>query len=304
MRTSPIIVIIFFTVLCNSYYGMIPSIADMECSLSSSGFVIRNQEVSLDGFTFRSIYSENPLVISHIGDIDDDSNNDLIGFNSTHKFKINYNVTKGVFDRNPILNNSELYLPRNLGFIDFNGDNRLEAMGSNLSLYQWENNTFEMIKTNNVSGSFVPSYGDIDSDGDIDIINYGRPDGFYFIKNHNYGSFQYDISDRNGLPEFTGHPSREYLAMSYMFEDLNNDGWLDVCTGMGDRYEMYPGQDYFWISNGDGTWTEFSDGCPTWDYGLDIDSADFDKDGDQDFLINLKHNKTTVFQNNYPDPWM
>jgi len=310
MRRSALLVIPIL-ILVNASYFASSSDYDHRDPLPSSGaivthFTTRAQVVSLENFTYKTIDPGYPLSISLIGDIDDDSNPDLIGHNATHDLRIVFNVKENTFNIEPFGNVSDLYLPRYMELIDLDGNNRLNAMAAyNGSIFEWKNGKFSLTCTNNIDVD--PAYGDVDSDGDIDLLEGARPDGIYIVRNVNHGEFEYETTNRTGLPEFSGVPSRDYMARAYMYEDINNDGWLDICASMGDYTERYPGQDYFWLSNGDGTWREFSGGCPTWDYSLPvmngIASADFDNDGDQDFIINLVYNRTTLFENNYPDDW-
>ena len=155
----------------------------------------------------------------------------------------------------------------------------------------------------------APGIGDINSDGLYDIVYYVR------LKNDkgldtvlNLGDNRWTIDGwENGL-KFKNDSSPPYYISERenSLYDINNDGWLDICSGMGKGRdsinEDYPMVYYNWVSDGKGNWTEYSNGFPEYEYGINIDLADIDNDGDLDFGL-LSPDRMYILENTGKNDW-
>jgi hypothetical protein len=121
------------------------------------------------------------------------------------------------------------------------------------------------------TGNF-PTFGDVDNDGDLDIITNGSAVG------PNWGM---KVLKNNGSGDFTesqafGTSDTYYILKGFV--DINNDGFLDMSTiNVTNQYQ----RDIFY-NNGSGSFT-FAYTIPNWNnsapYGFGVD---IDKDGDMD----------------------
>ncbi|MBD3275467.1 MAG: CRTAC1 family protein [Candidatus Marinimicrobia bacterium] len=114
-----------------------------------------------------------------------------------------------------------------------------------------------------------------------------------------------DITNTAGLGEFqheTGAFGEKWMPETFGsgggFIDYNGDGWLDILLVGGGSWPAFTGTEIqcLWLyrNNKDGSFTYVTqeaglDGIST--YGFGISAADYDNDGDDDFIF------TTVFQN-------
>jgi len=137
--------------------------------------------------------------------------------------------------------------------------------------------------------------GDIDNDGYRDVFVTGGRIPNLLFKNNRDGTFT-NISESAGIVDTS-------FSISASFGDFNLDGYLDIyvvnhvnkpritideATGQpnGFAHECFP--DFFYLNNGDNTFTEMSaqlgldggEGC-----GLAVVVTDFDNDGDMDIYI-------------------
>ena len=133
------------------------------------------------------------------------------------------------------------------------------------------------------------TFFDFDLDGDLDLYVANYPitdfkssnsdykqkidarehkDSDHLYRNNNNGTFT-DITEEAGLLQFG-------LALSATVGDVNNDGYPDLYVS-----NDFASPDYFFINNGDGTFTEKSKEMTkhTSFYGMGVDIADFNNDG-------------------------
>lgn len=133
------------------------------------------------------------------------------------------------------------------------------------------------------------TFFDFDLDGDLDLYVANYPitnfkssnsdykqkiddrthkDSDHLYRNNNNGTFT-DITKEAGLLQFG-------LALSATVGDVNNDGYPDLYVS-----NDFASPDYFFINNGDGTFTEKSKKMTkhTSFYGMGVDIADFNNDG-------------------------
>jgi hypothetical protein len=115
------------------------------------------------------------------------------------------------------------------------------------------------------------SSGDIDRDGDLDVVVASTEVGLYLYKNNGFDQFQHMDFDLGALADMS--------VFHTVLVDINNDGWLDLFIG------TYRQSSYVWLSNqGD-----FSSTKPTIVKNRDdavialaLSFADPDSDGDLD----------------------
>ena len=163
--------------------------------------------------------------------------------------------------------------------------------------------TTPVISDENGMGAAV---GDYDNDGDIDWFvssvwdpvigpgprGVGGVSGNRMYRNLGDGSFE-DVTDSTGV-------RRGYWGWGSTFADLNNDGHLDLYHVNGWVVPLFADDPArFYLSNGDGTFTESSE-----TYGIDhpgqgrgLACLDFDRDGDLDLLI-ANNSETPVLYRN------
>ncbi len=170
-------------------------------------------------------------------------------------------------------------------FGDYDNDGDLDLYLSGLNsngaiiggLYIYDNDTYALSTSSNLPIVFLGAseWGDIDNDGDLDILIMGNDDSFVDItvvyQNNNDGTFT-DLN-LNLEPIEQG---------SVAFVDYNNDTFLDLSfTGIGTPDRLTK----FYTNNGDNTFTELTGiNVPGLNIGQ-IKWADYNNDGFQDFII-------------------
>jgi hypothetical protein len=120
--------------------------------------------------------------------------------------------------------------------------------------------------------------GDIDNDGDVDLLLVTGHESAKLYLNNGSGRFSY---------------SRSFAKNGYMggFADLDNDTDLDI---------VFPGTSAVYLNNGNGTFTQ-SNLIPN-SYHPDprgISFADIDNDGDLDVLSSGKRAPNKLYRNNF-----
>ena len=125
------------------------------------------------------------------------------------------------------------------------------------------------------------SVGDIDRDGDLDLLT-----GTKWLQNNHASWSSYTIGT-----VASGEPDRCNLA------DINGDGRLDAVVSLEN------GTDVYWFmapADPTGNWTRYLIGTATGE-GFSMDAADFDKDGDPDVVLGehrgSTNNRVIIFEN-------
>lgn len=217
---------------------------------------------------FESVYT---------ADIDGDGDLDLAvhPFIGTNQFRFLENNGSGSFTITDTLIVSSA--ADDAVFQDFDGDGNLDLAyiyGAQLAILNWGNGDFSFTGSSNFGGGSgypTPSSitsGDVDNDGDIDIILIGDDK---LVVGINYGSRSF--SDESIL-DVAADPSDVELA------DFDGDGYLDivVTSEEGAAFSVF-------INDGDGTFgaaTEYSI-SPYW--ATRVTPFDYDGDGDIDLAM-------------------
>ena len=171
---------------------------------------------------------------------------------------------------------------------DYNNDNNLDLFVSNEANQNnnlYKNNgdgTFAAITgvppTNGGGESYSGAWGDIDNDGDPDILVANAADQNCFLyKNNGNGTFA----------TVTGDPivTSPGMGVCGVFADVDNDADLDafITHAFGFASDV----NYLFLNNGDGSFTqELTDTVvtdPGWTYGAAF--GDIDHDGDLDLAV-------------------
>lgn len=153
-----------------------------------------------------------------------------------------------------------------------------------------DDNPFSTISVNSYSH---PTLGDMDNDGDFDLV-VGAGDGFLeYIENDGSAS-----APDFGANAFTNLMDGYYYDVSPTFADIDNDGDLDLFVG------EYYGSIYFYENTGTASEPAFSGGesplssvSSDVDYNANVAFADVDADGDLDALVGEKYGSILFYEN-------
>lgn len=241
-------------------------------------------------FTNRKIISNNRYTDIEIIDINDDGLIDIIGAGeeSTDIF-INHGNENFVQD---------FTIPLSAAFVesfDINYDGTIDIIISHHNSIDNRNEFYKVINQNNNSFDtpiFIYSKngygrsdfkcGDIDLDGDIDIIFNTTGNGsIHKLINNGSGDFSYQLLYNSETSE------------SLELEDLNSDGYLDIVSGYGDPYHINV---FYWLRNESGN--GFSERIVI-DDELSVESIDFadiNGNGYKDIIVtNLTNNSENIY---------
>jgi enediyne biosynthesis protein E4 len=180
------------------------------------------------------------------------------------------------------------FFSRGINWTDIDNDNDLDMFVCN------ENNQNENIYRNDGSGTFVKlntgplltnaahtmssSWADYDNDGDLDVFLANAQSYNALFRNDGAFAFSKIATDTVSLS-----PSNSFSAA---WSDVDNDGDLDLFV-TNSFYTTSLQQNFFYINNGDGSFTRNgSDIVATdssWSYGCAF--GDYDNDGFEDLVV-------------------
>jgi hypothetical protein len=129
------------------------------------------------------------------------------------------------------------------------------------------------IEVTNFRQTWTTSFGDIDNDGDFDILMMNHTGASQILENNGTGNFT-DITATTGF-------NWNNDGIESIFEDFDNDGYVDILMsggGSGDSYWMYR-------NNGNKTFTAVNGSFPSQSNGmLSFATGDLNHDGKIDVL--------------------
>jgi hypothetical protein len=155
--------------------------------------------------------------------------------------------------------------------------------------------TMKLISTERWFGHGVTS-GDFDNDGDLDLFftNHFKPHDYLYL-NDGKGNFQL----RDDLIKFSSEG-----IYTCEFYDINKDGFLDLFVGGANDYQYVKGNQPIKIMLGNGK--DFDDSrtiiLPSifkWDFIMDFNFIDLDKDGKEEIILNRTQDASGNSYNGY-----
>ncbi len=147
-------------------------------------------------------------------------------------------------------------------------------------LYQYDNGDFVLVENSGLPQlkQGEADWADIDGDGDLDIVIMGYNDNTYDASTDVY------INNGNGTFSASNSGIINVYWGDVHFVDVNNDQKPDVAI-TGTETEGYTSVTKIYKNNGNGTFTEIQASITPVNVGT-IKFADYDNDGDQDFVLN------------------
>lgn len=134
-----------------------------------------------------------------------------------------------------------------------------------------ENSGFYGIETTNFRQTWTTSFGDIDNDGDLDVVMMNHTGASQILENDGTGHYT-DITSTTGF-------NYNNDGIESTLEDFDNDGYLDILLsggGSGDSYWVYH-------NNGNKTFTAMNSTFPSQSNGmLSFATGDLNHDGKVD----------------------
>jgi FG-GAP-like repeat/ASPIC and UnbV/FlgD Ig-like domain len=241
-------------------------------------------------FTVRQEFGAGTTISVAWGDYDNDGFPDVAVGNSGGGCALYVNNGNGTFT-----GHAEFGADHTFAVVwgDFDNDGDLDigvGNGSNDLNYIYVNNgdgTFAQGPTLGRKKTTSLAWGDYDNDGDLDIAVgngiLGTEDANRLFVNNGDGTFTSVAAFGMGQ------------TASVVWGDFDNDGDLDLAVGNGGF--GYIGQNYLYVNNGDGTFTERAEfglgdtACLAW--------GDYDNDGDLDMAVaNWNGGQSYLYINN------
>jgi len=140
----------------------------------------------------------------------------------------------------------------------------------------------------NRNQTWTADFGDIDNDGDLDLVATNHDATIQLFENDGTGHFT-DITAGCGMEQ-------NGFMLQSKFVDFDNDGFLDVLIAGG--------VEYFFLGNGDGTFTQTAGLFPSSKAMHSFATGDLNNDGFQDVFANYGSGYITPDANNPDRLWM
>lgn len=156
---------------------------------------------------------------------------------------------------------------------------------------------FEDIRYEEIIGFFhSTSSGDIDNDGDLDIILWSSQGTVYYFENDSKGTFS--ITTFLSNPKFNIENNLIYQKYTLEIYDINKDGFLDLIVG-GHEYESQHGG-LLVFKGGNEPYREYYTLPSVKEYGviLDLYFFDIDSDGTEELIVN-RTNQSPFYTKGY-----
>ena len=143
----------------------------------------------------------------------------------------------------------------------------------------------DLTTLNDSTSSNSASFADVDNDGDMDLFVAGNNGQIYWYENR----FELDSLNFSERTDFPFHYLEERV-FGLLFEDFNQDGWLDCFITTRGINRLY-------LNNTAGNFREEFDSDYTTAYSTGSSAADLDSDGDLDLIVANKSDYSQVFLN-------
>ncbi len=265
--------------------------SDLILGGSSPEFMQNQNGTSFTDITSGSGLTGTPLCVA---DLNNDGAADILTVNSAG-CNILYNDGSGVFTSFLVGSGS---WSRAVCFdYDLDGDQDIYLGGYNsTALFRNDGATFENVTIaagvffNGTTTGITP--GDYNNDGFIDLYlsNYSSP-GCRLYKNKGDGTFS-----NASVPSGTQGYTDTRLAV---FNDYNNDGWLDIFSS---HHDIYVYGNLMWRNDQDGTFTNVAGSIGLWTSLMQGDYfgtawGDYNLDGDVDLFVAGHRDEFVLYRN-------
>lgn len=235
-------------------------------------------------------YDNDGFVDVYITNSDTDKRNMLYRNNGDDSFE---RITAGAWV-------TETDLSRCVNWVDYDNDGDSDLFVTNESnqandLFRNDNGTFTKIAaaplTTSLRGSMSASWGDVDNDGDFDVVVANA--GYFQAQNN-----QLFINNNGNFTEVTGEPLVTDGGCSYgtAFGDVDNDGDLDLAVANG--YCNGAIVNFLYLNDGDGNFTRATTETLNTPCSFGLAFGDYDNDGFLDLAIATCKNATASPQPN------